>query len=118
VPVHASDRNAGALRLAQKNAAAAGVAEALRFERRDAAEVTPPAGAGLCAVNPPYGVRLDEGAAEAWRALGRLAGRMAGWRLVVLGPDRGFERLLPFPAAEATPVRNGGLGCRVLQYRL
>jgi putative N6-adenine-specific DNA methylase len=118
VPVHASDRNAGALRLAQKNAAAAGVAEALRFERRDAAEVIPPAGTGLCVVNPPYGVRLDEGAAEAWRALGRLAGRMAGWRLVVLGPDRGFERLLPFPAAETTPVRNGGLGCRVLEYRL
>jgi putative N6-adenine-specific DNA methylase len=117
VPIHASDRNAGALRLAQKNAAAAGVADAIRFERRDAAEVVPPATPGLCAVNPPYGVRLEEGTAEAWRALGRLGGRLAGWELVVLGPDRGLEKLLPFPAVSSTAVKNGGIACRVLLYR-
>jgi putative N6-adenine-specific DNA methylase len=118
VPIHASDRNAGALRLAQKNAVAAGVADAIRFERRDAAEVTPPAGPGLCAVNPPYGVRLEDGAADAWRALGRLSTRLAGWTLVALGPDHGFERLLPAAPAESARVRNGGLACRLLAYRL
>jgi putative N6-adenine-specific DNA methylase len=115
-PIHASDRNAGALRLAQKNAAAAGVADAIRFQRADAAAVIPPDAPGLCAVNPPYGVRLDADAAEAWRALASLFGRLRGWEVAVLGPDRGFERLLPLAPRAATAVRNGGLTCRLLRY--
>src|SRR5689334_15785459 len=50
VPIHASDRNAGALRLAQKNARAAGVEDAIAFARADAATLVPPPGPGLCAV--------------------------------------------------------------------
>jgi putative N6-adenine-specific DNA methylase len=119
VPIHASDRNMGVLRLAQKNAAAAGVEAVVRFARADAATVVPPlGGAGLCAVNPPFGVRLDEDAAGAWRSLGQLAQRLPGWTLVVLGPDRGLERLLPLPPRQAIPVRNGGLACQVLSYQL
>jgi putative N6-adenine-specific DNA methylase len=117
IAVHASDRNAGVLRLAQKNAAAAGVAGAIRFERADAARVVPPPGPGLCAVNPPYGLRLDEGTAEAWRALAELFPRLAGWQVQVLGPDRGHERLLPGAPAATLPVRNGGARCLLLSYR-
>ncbi|ACL67454.1 putative RNA methylase [Anaeromyxobacter dehalogenans 2CP-1] len=117
VPIHASDRNAGALRLAQKNAAAAGVADAIAFAREDAARVVPPPGPGLCAVNPPYGVRLDQDAAGAWRALATLMGRLAGWEVAVLGPDRGLERLLARPPSEALPVQNGGIRCRLLRWR-
>ncbi|MGC4001075.1 MAG: RNA methyltransferase [Anaeromyxobacter sp.] len=117
VPIHASDRNAGALRLAQKNAAAAGVAELVTFAREDAGRVRPPDGPGLLAVNPPYGVRLDEGTREAWQALASLLARLGGWTAVVLGPDRGLEKLLPAAPAEALAVRNGGLACRLLVYR-
>lgn len=116
VLIHASDRNAGALRLAQKNAAAAGVADAIAFAREDAARVVPPPGPGLCAVNPPYGVRLDEDAAGAWRALGVLMGRLTGWEVAVLGPDRGLERLLPRPPSEALAVQNGGIRCSLMRW--
>jgi putative N6-adenine-specific DNA methylase len=116
VTIRASDRNAGALRLAQKNALAAGVADTIAFAREDAASVVPPAGPGLCAVNPPYGVRLDADAAQAWRALAALFPRLGGWEVAVLGPDRGYERLLPAASLSATPVRNGGLACRLLRY--
>ena len=115
-PVHASDRNAGALRLAGKNAEAAGVAGAITLSREDAARVVPPPGPGLCATNPPWGVRLDEAAREAWSALGALLPRLAGWDVAVLGPDRGFERLLPLAPASALPVRPGGVACRLLRY--
>jgi putative N6-adenine-specific DNA methylase len=118
VAVLASDKNAGALRLARKNAEAAGVAGAIRFQRCDAAAAPVPPGPGLCAVNPPYGVRLGEGVTEAWQALGTLAGRLAGWELVVLGPDRGLEKLLPLEPASATPLLNGGVACRILRFRL
>jgi putative N6-adenine-specific DNA methylase len=119
VPIQASDRNMGVLRLAQKNALSAGVEAVVRFERADAAVVVPPPGGeGLCAVNPPFGVRLDEDAAGAWRSLGQLTLRLPGWALMVLGPDRGLERLLPLPPRQAVPVRNGGLACQLLSFQL
>lgn len=116
VPVLASDRNAGALRLARKNAEAAGLAEAIRFERCDASAAPVPPGPGLCATNPPYGIRIEEGVADAWRALGALLRRLEGWRVVVLGPDRGLEKLVGREPASALRVRNGGIACRVGVY--
>jgi putative N6-adenine-specific DNA methylase len=133
VPIHASDRNAGALRLAARNAAAAGVADAIRFAREDAARVVPPPGPGLCATNPPWGVRLDEAAREAWGALAALLPRLAGWDVAVLGPQGapgdergsaaraglargGLAGLLPRPPVSALPLRVGGVACRLLRW--
>ena len=91
----------------------------MRFTRADAASVDPPeGGAGLCAVNPPFGVRLDEDAAGAWRALAQLTLRLGGWTMTVLGPDRGLERLLPLPPLRTIAIRNGGLACQLLSYQL
>ncbi|HET7752822.1 MAG TPA: RNA methyltransferase [Anaeromyxobacteraceae bacterium] len=116
-PLRASDRNAGALRLAQKNAAAAGVGDLLTFERLDAAAVEAPGSRGVCVVNPPYGVRLDEDAPAAWRSLAALVARMRGWTVAVLGPERGFADAMPLAPSSTTPVRNGGLRCVLLVYR-
>jgi putative N6-adenine-specific DNA methylase len=117
-PLHASDRNMGVLRLAQKNAAAAGLEGLIRFTRVDAAEAeVPPGGPGLCLTNPPYGIRLDEDAAGAWRAFGRLMTRLAGWKVAAIGPDRGFEGLLPLTPVDTLALQNGGIRCRLLQYR-
>jgi putative N6-adenine-specific DNA methylase len=116
VPIHASDRNQGVLRLAEKNARAAGVDGAVRLRREDAAQVVPPSGPGLCATNPPWGVRLDEGTRDAWTALGALLSRLGGWDVAVLGPDRGLERVLPLAPSSATPLRPGGIACRLLRF--
>lgn len=115
-PLEASDRNAGALRIASRNAAAAGVAEAIRFRRLDAGQVVPAPGPGLCATNPPWGVRLDEAARDAWIALAALLPRLAGWDVAVLGPDRGLERLLPRAPTSTLPIRAGGVACHLLRY--
>jgi len=117
-PIHASDRNAGALRLAQKNAAEGDLGPSIRFERCDAATAQLPAGRGLVVVNPPYGVRLGEEVSASWKALAQLLerSRAAGWRAAVLAPDRGLERLLPGAPARTWRVRNGGLACLLLLY--
>jgi putative N6-adenine-specific DNA methylase len=115
-PNHASDRNGGAVRLASRNAEAAGVAPFVRIERRDAADVEPPPGPGACLVNPPYGLRLDREVEESWRALGALLGRLAGWTVGVLAGDPGLARFLPGEPGRAIDVRNGGLRCRFLIY--
>jgi len=116
VAIHASDRNAGVLRLARRNAAAAGVEDVIRLAREDAAQVVPPAGEGVCATNPPWGIRLDEAAREAWASLAALLPRLPGWDVAILGPDRGFEKLLPLAPTSAERIRVGGLACRLLRY--
>ncbi len=115
-PIHASDRNAGALRLALCNAAAAGFTGAIRFERRDAAAVVPPAGSGLLLVNPPYGLRLPEDVERSWQALGSLLDRLPGWTAVVLSAGSAAERLLARRPAASIRVRNAALPCLLLRF--
>lgn len=117
-PVWASDRNGGAVRLAGKNAEAAGVAAWVRIARADAAALVPPPGPGLVAVNPPYGARLEGDPATAWRALAELLPRLSGWRLALVAPDRGLERLLGLSPSGALTTRNGGMACLLLRYEL
>ncbi len=115
--VLASDRNGGAVRLAGKNAAAAGIAERVRVERRDAGLVVPPPGPGTCLVNPPYGIRLDRDVEGSWRALGTLVGRLRGWTVGVLAGDAALARFLPGRPARSLEVQNGGIRCALLVYR-
>ena len=116
-PVFASDRNGGAVRLAGKNAEAAGMAGHVRIERRDARDVEPPPGPGVCLVNPPYGIRLDREVEESGRSLGALLARLSGWTVGVLAGDPAIERLLPGRPARSLEVQNGGIRCRFLVYR-
>ena len=113
-PIHASDRNGGAVRLARKNAEAAGVANWVRIDRADAAALRPPTGPGLLLVNPPYGIRLEEEVEGSWRALGALVERARGWRVAVLTGDARLARLLPGRPETSLEVRNGGIRCRLL----
>ena len=117
-PVRASDLNGGAVRLARKNAEAAGAAPWIEIARMDASRVEPPPGRGLLAVNPPFGSRLDGDPAGAWRALAELLPRLAGWRLCALAPDRGLEKLLGRSPSAALSTRSGGKSCLILRYEL
>jgi putative N6-adenine-specific DNA methylase len=116
-PVLGSDRNGGAVRLAGKNADAAGMAGFVRIERRDASDVEPPPGPGVCLVNPPYGIRLDREVEESGRSLGALVARLSGWTVGVLAGDPAIARLLPGRPARSLEVQNGGIRCRFLVYQ-
>jgi putative N6-adenine-specific DNA methylase len=55
----ASDRDAGAIRIAQSNAERAGVLADIQFSCCAFSAIEPPAGPGWIVTNPPYGVRVS-----------------------------------------------------------
>lgn len=117
---HGSDRDPGAVRMAQDNAVRAGVDTVTRFQTRSIEKLAPPEGRpGLVIVNPPYGARIGNKGPliGLHRTLGNvLKARFQGWRVGIITADRQlaqatglvFEPMLP-------SVLHGGI--RVALYR-
>jgi putative N6-adenine-specific DNA methylase len=117
---YGSDRDAGAIRMANENATRAGVADLTQFTQQSIEDLVPPDGPpGLVIVNPPYGTRIGQKGPliGVHRTLGTvLKTRFAGWRVGIITADKqlaqatglSFEPPLP-------PVLHGGI--RVGLYR-
>ncbi|HEU4763633.1 MAG TPA: hypothetical protein VFS28_03205, partial [Gemmatimonadales bacterium] len=110
-----SDRDPGAIRAALGNARRAGVADLVQFGEADIRDL-PPAEHTAIVTNPPYGVRVGEGAdlPPLFRALGRLGGA-PGASLTFLSPDAALTAAVGLPSRPAWRTTNGGIPveCRV-----
>lgn len=118
VPIVGSDRDAGAIEAATANAARAGVSADVSFVRR-ALSAAEPVGhvPGLLVANPPYGVRLNDGAdvRNIYAQLGKVAHfTFPGWRVGVLSPDRGLDSQTRLPLRQSFETSNGGIRVRYL----
>jgi len=114
-----SDRDAGAVASAQANAARAGVGRDIVFERKAVSDAAIPA-AGFVVTNPPFGVRVSEGAdlRDLYASFGKLTARpglRAAWLCADpafaqaaggLGVPGGWTKLRAFP--------NGGIDLTVV----
>ncbi len=115
-----SDRDVGAIRMAQANAERAGVSAVAEFQRRSISDLSPPEGPpGLVIVNPPYGTRIGDKKPllDLHATLGRvLMERFAGWRVGLVTTDTNLAKAtaLPFLPPDK-PVNHGGL--HVLLFR-
>lgn len=114
----ASDRDGRVLDLARANAARAGVADAIRFERRDLESFAPSGDFGCIVTNPPYGERLGDvrGAERVYRALGRVFRRLPTWSLFALSPHPEFPRFFGLRSTKNRKLYNGDLRCWLYQY--
>lgn len=115
-----SDRDAGAVRMAEGNAERAGVAGLVQFRQQSVSDLVAPEGpGGLVIVNPPYGGRI--GAKHmlhaVYGALGKtlLAG-FSGWRVGMVTSEPSLARSsgLPFQR-DPLAVLHGGT--RVYLYQ-
>jgi putative N6-adenine-specific DNA methylase len=118
VPIHASDRDAGATAAAAANAERAGVGADLTISTRALSQAEPPAGAGpgLVAVNPPYGVRVGDPdrLRNLYAQLGKLLhSRFPAWRVALLSADRALEAQVGVALEEALRTTNGGIPVRL-----
>jgi len=116
--IAASDRDGQVLELARANAARAGVADAIRFERRDVEAFEPAGGYGCIVTNPPYGERLGDvrEAERVAQALGRLHRRLGTWSLFALSPHPEFPRHFGARSTKNRKLYNGSIRCWLYQY--
>lgn len=115
------DESASAIRAAEQGAAKAGVSKWIRFEKGLLTHWRPSRGAALVVTNPPYGVRLGEGAdlPALYRTLGeKLKTSLPGGSAWILAGNAELTGNLKMRADRRIQVYNGALDCRWLNYRL
>lgn len=119
--IFGSDLHNNELQAARRNLADAGLGEAVRLKQADVLRLAPPTPTGMMVTNPPYGVRLGEQnrLAEWYPRLGdALKQNFAGWRCFILSGDPRLPKLIRLSASRRTPLFNGALECRLLEYRM
>jgi len=119
--IEGSDLSPEAVAGANRNAANAHSAHAVRFSVQPVRDLSPGTGPGIILCNPPYGTRLPGGAqAEAfYRDLGEaLKKRCRGWTAYLLSGNAALSRHLGLKASRKIPVMNGPIDCRLLKYDL
>lgn len=117
---YGSDRDEGAVRMSNENAARAGVTELTEFKQQTISDITPPTSApGLVIVNPPYGTRIGDKRKlmPLYQTLGEvLRARFLGWRVGIIATDAALAKATCLPFLPMTaPVQHGGL--RVTLFR-
>jgi 23S rRNA (guanine2445-N2)-methyltransferase / 23S rRNA (guanine2069-N7)-methyltransferase len=116
------DRDPAVLREAAQNAASAGLADHIFFQRCELAALpSAPSRVGLVAVNPPYGERIGE--TEELRALYALLGDKLragypGWQAAVFTGNPALGRELAINARRTHRMMNGPIECRLLRLAI
>jgi len=117
VPViQASDRDAGAVRIAQENAARAGVAGDIEFSCRAVSAIAPPSGPGWVITNPPYGLRVsaNKDLRNLYAQLGNvLRVQCPGWHTAILSSDLRLLGQIGFSLDTSLSLVNGGVRVRL-----
>lgn len=114
--IRGSDRDAGAVGAASRNAQRAGVAETIEFSIESVSaslaaleDVQP--GVGWVLTNPPYGIRMGESddLRNLYARLGTALNARRGWRIGVLTTDTALIRETRLPLMPRFVTRNGGI---------
>lgn len=117
-PIVLADRDPGAVEATHSNAERAGVAANLEVVQQPLSALQRPGEAGWVVTNPPYGVRVSQGAdvRNLYSRLGALIrGAPAGWELGMLTASPALDRQLAVPLEQLFETRNGGIRVRFVR---
>ncbi len=116
-PILCADVDAKALGAARQNAAAAGVDDAITFERADVATLEHRWPSGTLATNPPYGERLaPRELDQLYRNIALTFERFLDWRVVLLCGNPSLAHAIGRKPAVSHKLWNGPLEVRLLRY--
>lgn len=108
----ASDRDAGAINMAQANAARAGVDAQIQFSCQAFSAIGPTEKPGWIITNPPYGVRVSENKdlRNLYDQIGNvLRNKFKGWKVGILCSDHILLSHTRLKLDESTRFINGGI---------
>ncbi|MDN5752341.1 MAG: THUMP domain-containing protein [Nitrosospira sp.] len=120
-PIFGSDLYGDALADARANLSAAGFSEIIALKQANFLEISAPAPFGVLVTNPPYGVRIGEQQelTELYPKLGDvLKKKFSGWKAYIFTSDPLLPKLIHLTASRRTPLFNGALECRLLEYKM
>jgi len=112
----ASDRDSGAIEMAQANAERAGVRSFIHFSCRPISAIEPPANPGWFVTNPPYGVRVSanrdlRNLYAQWGKVLRV--KCLGWHTAILSSSLQLLLSTGLEFDEQLSLMNGGLRVRL-----
>ena len=114
--ISGSDRDAGAIGAARRNAERAGVADTIQFSEKAISDSIAnlddvEKGVGWVLTNPPYGIRIGEGEdlRNLYARLGAQLKTKPGWRVGVLTSDTGLIGQTRLSMVSRFDTRNGGI---------
>ena len=121
LPIYGSDLYGDELKAARLNLENAGLLETVSLKQANVLEITAPADHGVLVANLPYGERMGE--------LGELAGlypklgdalkkKFGGWTAYLLTSDKAILKLMRLSPSRRTPLFNGTIECRLLEYKI
>lgn len=119
---YGTDRDAGAIKMAQDNATRAGIAAQTQFHTAPISAATPPCDTpGLVIVNPPYGGRIGN-KGPLYGLYGAFGARMlehfSGWRVAMITSEQSLAQATKLPFGPPGPVVNhGGIKVRLWQTK-
>lgn len=112
------DIDENTLKIAQKNAERAGVADRITFIRRDIKNFRFDFEYETVITNPPYGERLLDinQAEELYKIMGEKFRSEKGKSYTIISPDDDFEKIFGRKADKRRKLYNGMLKCQVYMY--
>lgn len=119
--IMASDRDAGAIRMAQANAERAGVAEHVQFENHAVSNIHPSKEKGWVVTNPPYGARVSKGAdlRNLYAQFGNVLHKHCpGWQVAVLSSDPMLLGQMRLKLDTSLSLRNGGIKVKLARGKV
>jgi putative N6-adenine-specific DNA methylase len=121
LPIYGSDLYGDALKTAARNLEGAGLAECVELKQANILEISAPEDQGMLIANLPYGERMGEleELAELYPKLGdTLKKKFGGWTAWLFTADKAILKLMRLSPSRKTPLFNGAIECRLLEYRI
>jgi putative N6-adenine-specific DNA methylase len=119
--IYGSDLYGDALKAARRNLELAGLTDAVHLKQANVLEISAPAEQGILVANLPYGERMGEldELAEFYPKLGdALKQKFGGWTAYLFTADKRILKLMRLSPSRRTPLFNGAIECRLLEYRI
>jgi len=119
--IYGSDLYGDALKAAWRNLDEAGLSECVQLKQANVLEISAPADHGILVANLPYGERMGEldELAELYPKLGdALKKKFGGWTAYLFTADKAILKLMRLSPSRRTPLFNGAIECRLLEYKI